>query len=113
MKRLDRHTVKAVELTAPGACERDADRLHYEIKQGRIFGAFTEAERETIWEELRAVSVDRLIPSLFSFFEDVRYLRGPAACVRRLICGSGDDYVPQMLRQSFLGENQTDNICIF
>jgi hypothetical protein len=113
MKRLDRHTVKAVELTAPGACERDADRLHHEIRKGHIFGAFTVAERETIWEELRTVSVDRLVPSLFSFFEDVRYLRGPAARMRRLICGSGIDYAPRTLRQSFSGENQTDNTCIF
>jgi hypothetical protein len=112
MKRLDRHTVKAVELTAPGACKRDAGRLHSEIRKGRVFCAFTEAEREVIREELRAVSVDRLIPSLFSFFEDVRYLRGPAACVRRLICGSGDDYAPQTLRQSFSGERQTENTWI-
>ncbi|KAF2843888.1 hypothetical protein T440DRAFT_462707 [Plenodomus tracheiphilus IPT5] len=52
MQKLERHTVKVVELTAPGACSQDAERLYQEVKEGRIFAAFSERERETIWNEL-------------------------------------------------------------
>jgi hypothetical protein len=85
MSRLDRKTVSVVELTAPGAFETDAVKLHQLLKEGTIFGAFSESERVSIWTKLLAVSADRLIPSLHSFFEDVRYLRGPAKCVKRLM----------------------------
>jgi hypothetical protein len=112
MKKLDRCTVRTVELTAPGACPRDEARLHCELTKGRIFGGFTEEERENIWRELLAVSTDRLIPSLYTFFEDARYLRGPAECVKRLVEGSPGDQLSQMVKNSFTGVNQQSNICI-
>jgi hypothetical protein len=112
MKKLDRRTVRTVELTAPGACPRDEARLHCELTKGCIFGGFTEEERENIWRELLAVSTDRLIPSLYTFFEDARYLRGPAECVKRLVEGSPGDQLSQMVKNSFTGVNQESNICI-
>jgi hypothetical protein len=112
MKKLDRHTVKAVELTAPGACRRDADQLHSDLTQGRIFGAFTEKERAAIWFELLAASTDRLIPSLFTFFEDARYLRGPAGYMKRLMKLSNDDQVSRTLKHRFTGANQKIDTCM-
>jgi myosin heavy subunit len=112
MKKLDRHTVKAVELTAPGACRRDADQLHNDLTKGRIFGAFTEQERAAIWIELLAASTDRLIPSLFTFFEDARYLRGPAGYMKRLMKLSNDDQVSRTLKHRFTGANQRIDTCM-
>jgi hypothetical protein len=112
MKKLDRHTVKAVELTAPGACRRDADQLHSDLTKGRIFGAFTEQERAEIWIELLAASTDRLIPSLFTFFEDARYLRGPAGYMKRLMKLSNDDQVSRTLKHRFTGANQRIDTCM-
>jgi hypothetical protein len=106
MKRLDRSTVKAVELTAPGACTRDAERLRSELTQGQIFGAFTKQEREAIWSELLATSTDRLIPSLFTFFEDARYLRGLTDCMKRLMKLTDDEQISRTLQRSFTGVNQ-------
>jgi hypothetical protein len=103
MKKLDRHTVQAVELTAPGACRQDADHLYSELREGRIFGAFTEQEREAVWRQLLAVSTDRLIPSLSTFFEDVKYLRGPAASVKQLVEAPDDGgQVSHRLRHSYM-----------
>jgi hypothetical protein len=113
MRKLDRCTVKTVELTAPGACRRDADLLQSEMKTGRIFGAFTKQERESIWEELCAVSTYRLIPSLFTFFEDAKYLHGPAECVKQLMDVSNNDHTPRTLKHSFSGANQKEGICMF
>jgi hypothetical protein len=112
MKKLDRRTVKTVELTAPGACPQDEARLHCELTKGCIFGGFTEEEREDIWRELLAVSTDRLIPSLYTFFEDARYLRGPAECVKRLVEGSPGDQLSHMVKNSFTGVNQESDICM-
>jgi hypothetical protein len=113
MKKLDGRTVKAVELTAPGFCSRDAGRLYRDLKDGHIFGAFTEQEREAIWGELLAVSTDRLIPSLFTFFEDVRYLRGLAECVKRLMGTKADDYASPTLKHRFSSESLKKDICMF
>src|SRR5438045_8324504 len=85
MKKVDRATVKALELTAPGACRADAEVLYGKLRTGQIFGAFDEQEREAIWIEVLRVSTDYLIPSLYSFFEDLNYLKGIADCVKRLI----------------------------
>ena len=85
MHKLDSITIKAIELTAPGACSRDAAILYNKLKKGQIFGAFNEQEREEIWGRVLAVSQGRLIPSLFSFFKDLNYLQGPAECMKRLV----------------------------
>ncbi|TAQ83758.1 hypothetical protein B7494_g7918 [Chlorociboria aeruginascens] len=75
MQKVDRATVKALELTAPGACKADFHALYGKLRSGQIFGAFDEQDREDIWSRLLSASVDSLIPSLFSFFEDLNYLK--------------------------------------
>ena len=85
MQKLDEATVQAVQLTAPGAFPSEAQSLIGHINSGQIFGAFTQLEREVIWTRLCSASTNFLIPSLYSFFENLKYLKGPADCMRRLI----------------------------
>jgi hypothetical protein len=99
MRKLTRADVKALELTAPGACRADAATLYGQVRSGRIFGAFDEQEREAIWNEVLRVSRDCLIPSLFSFFEDLNYLKAIADCVKRLIKLSPRETVSYTLEQ--------------
>ncbi|KAH7108729.1 hypothetical protein B0J11DRAFT_241648 [Dendryphion nanum] len=84
MRKVDRATVKALELTAPGACRTDFQALHGKVRCGQILGAFSERDREAIWSKVLSATVDRLVPSLFSFFEDLNYLRIIADSVKQL-----------------------------
>jgi hypothetical protein len=61
---------------------------------------FSQEEREAIWSELR--SIDYLIPSLFTFFEDLKYLRACADCLKRLVKVSRRDTVRTALERKFL-----------
>lgn len=109
MQKLDRHTVNVVQLTAPGACETDADELLRELQEGRIFSAFTKQEREVIWIQLLAVSTDSLIPSLHTFFEDARYFQGPVARIKRIVKtldATKNNQLLHMLKHSVTGVNQ-------
>ena len=74
MQKLDKATMKALELTAPGASRADRRTIVRQVRSGQILARFAEREREAIWNEVLAVSTDRLIPSLFTFFEDINYL---------------------------------------
>ena len=85
MQRLDENTVRAVELTAPGACQADAQSLRGRIHSGAIFGAFSEQERKILWTKLCSATTDKVIPSLFGFFENLKYLQNAADCMKRLV----------------------------
>ena len=111
MKKLDKFTVEAVQLTAPGACPQDREKLHGMLEKGHIFEAFSTLERERIWREVLAVSVDRLIPSLHSFFADLNYLQGPAECIKQLY-DSPHDLMHTTLKHYFSDKNQQNNTCI-
>jgi hypothetical protein len=48
MRKVDRGTVKAFELTVPGACRADFQDLYNKVRDGKILGAFNKQEREDI-----------------------------------------------------------------
>ncbi|KAJ2976444.1 hypothetical protein NQ176_g4953 [Zarea fungicola] len=85
MGKLDQDTVLEMQLTAPGACERQARQLYAKVNSGEIFGAFSELERNRIWLRVCSATVDCLVPSLFAFFENLKYLQAAAECMRRLV----------------------------
>jgi hypothetical protein len=105
MRKLDIETVKAMELTAPGACEQDAIMLSRNLTKGLIFKGFNDRERAHIRANILALSADRLIPSLHSFFEDINFIQGPAECVKRLVSRS--------LKNYFTDANQNSQSCEF
>ncbi|KAG9767157.1 hypothetical protein KCU88_g7485, partial [Aureobasidium melanogenum] len=105
--------VKELEGTAPGACRADARDLYRKLKAGKIFGAFNDQDREKIWAEVCRRTKDRLVPSFFTFFEDLNWLKGPADCVKRLIPISPDDTILYALEQYvFTGVNQQSGHCL-
>ena len=85
MQKVDRATVKVLELTAPGVSRADSTTILRQVRSGQILASFAEREREAIWNEIVSVSTDRLIPSLFTFFEDINYLHRLADCVKQLV----------------------------
>ncbi|KAL3469007.1 hypothetical protein BJX99DRAFT_268801 [Aspergillus californicus] len=82
LMRVDQHTVEELQLKAPGVSESDFKKVRGLIENEEILLAFTRDERKEIWEKLQ--NFDRLIPSLFTFFEDLKFLTACTECIRRL-----------------------------
>jgi hypothetical protein len=82
MRMLDNVTVKAVELMAPRHSKRDAQMLQGQLASGQIFAAFSPQDRDAIWSKLRTAS--GLIPSLFTLFEDLKYLQACAGSMTEM-----------------------------
>jgi hypothetical protein len=113
MQKVDQATVEALELTAPGACRADARTLYSKLRSGQIFGAFGEQDREAIWIKVRACSTDRLIPSFFSFFQDLNWLKDPVNYVKRLMYLSPRETILYTLRERmFSHANQRADQCV-
>ena len=110
MQKVDQATVKALESKAPRFSRLDAQALQGQLLSGRIFSAFSQQDREAIWNEL--CSIEGLIPSLFTFFEDVKYLQACVNCVMRLIKLSARDTVFTTLEDSFRDMNQISDQCV-
>lgn len=104
MLMVDQATVKAVELMAPKSSKRDAQALHGQLVSGQIFSGFNLESREIIWSGLRTIS--GLIPSLYTFFEDLKYLEACAGTMRHLVRPSPKQTLRSALNQIFFGNNQ-------
>ncbi|EGY18599.1 uncharacterized protein VDAG_09125 [Verticillium dahliae VdLs.17] len=101
MRRLTREDVEAIQLSAPGASAEDADRLRGRIKGGMIFKAFTDQERESIWINLCEATKDCLTPSLFGFFENLKYLQGPSDCMKLIVRPRRRETIQSALEEVF------------
>jgi hypothetical protein len=110
MQKVDQATVKALESKAPRFSRLDAQAVQGQLMSGRIFSAFSQQDREAIW--CRLCSIDGLTPSLFTFFEDIKYLQATADCVKQLIKLSPRDSVFTALDNCFSNASQTSDQCI-
>lgn len=75
-QRIDKNSVKVMQLRAPGVSTVDAQFLRGQILGGVIFSGFSAQERITIYRNVLAFK--GIIPSLSTFFQDVYLLQ---ACV--------------------------------
>jgi hypothetical protein len=97
-----------VQLSIPGRCSSDSDMLNRWLQQREILSTITsEEDRQTIWSNL--LRIDTLIPSLYAFFEDIKYLKPCATVVKRLFGGKPEGSVRKSLRMLYKGENQRDD----
>jgi hypothetical protein len=72
MRNLDRSTVKEVELRVPGYSQEDFHYLEDLFSRGKLFSKIkARNDRRHIWENLQKAK--KLVPSLFSFFEDIKF----------------------------------------
>ena len=99
LQGVDQVNVKAFELKARRYSKRDAQVLQGQLLSDQICSLFSQQEREAIRSELR--SIDRLIPSLFTLLEDLKYLRVCADCLKRLVKVSRRDTVRTALERKF------------
>lgn len=105
-------SLKAIELTAPGACKREADELMRRIEGGEVFGEFNEIERKEIWDLICVKTTDRLIPSLYMFFENLKYLKGPADCMKRLVTLKQGESIRATLENTFQNHESRSGSCL-
>ncbi|KAA8622017.1 DUF3723 domain-containing protein [Pyrenophora tritici-repentis] len=80
---LDRETVMHVQSRCPGTSLNDLRYLQRLMHERRIFRAVDDDTRQEIWTRLRKVK--HLIPTLGSLQQDLKYIRGPAMAVFKLL----------------------------
>lgn len=112
MRQIDRVTVEAVQGKAPGACKADYQELLDKFRSGHILRDFPSSQRETLWSRMCSNSERCLIPSLFTFFEDRKYLARAADCLRRLVDVGPRDTIVGRLEECFTDVNQQTDRCI-
>ncbi|KAI0534967.1 hypothetical protein GGR58DRAFT_504754 [Xylaria digitata] len=107
MQRVDGHTVEGLQLRAPGYSSHDFSVVAKLFQEGNLFPAIQgQGDRKRIWENLR--SIPHLIPSLYSLFEDVKYLKAPAKIVRQL-CPSSRFSTREAMWRIFTGMGLPSN----
>jgi hypothetical protein len=84
MASVDAPTVKALELRVPGRSVTDMDVLEKLFRTGQLFPLIrNNTDRQQIWQNIRRV--DKLITTLYTFFEDVKYIEEPARILWQLL----------------------------
>ncbi|KAL4891360.1 hypothetical protein BDV59DRAFT_68017 [Aspergillus ambiguus] len=126
LKKIDGDTVDALQLLAPGKCRTDAKKASGLVLGGQVFAGFDDEERRLIWNRMQGF--DGLIPSLYTFFEDFKYLESCSRCVKRLtgpstnslwksmssifIPSEGGEGVIQTSESTFRSERASDMGCL-
>uniref|UniRef100_L7JAH6 Uncharacterized protein n=1 Tax=Pyricularia oryzae (strain P131) TaxID=1143193 RepID=L7JAH6_PYRO1 len=106
-----RADIAALQLTAPGAFTSEAVALRGRVEGGDVFQAFNSDERKEIWSRICSKTKNSLVPSLFQFFENLKYLKGPADCMKMLINPKRKDTIQSALEDAFSGFDDPSDTC--
>ncbi|KAF5127199.1 hypothetical protein E5D57_008127 [Metarhizium anisopliae] len=112
MKRLDKESVLALELKAPGACQKDARDLYGRVHGGEVLSTFSQAERERIWSKICSATAECLIPSLRGFFNDLNYIKLAADCMKRLVGLDSKETIRRVLESAYSDADQSGGECL-
>ena len=112
MRQIDKATVEALQGKAPGACRSDRDDLLAKLKSGQIFCNFSAEQREALWPKICAASCAQLIPSLFTFFEDRKFLACAAECMKKIVDPGPRDTIASRLEDMFTDAEQRSDRCV-
>ena len=99
LHKIDRHTIEMVQLRCPANCAQDRTTLDSMMADGTIFSAFEATTRQEIWQRLLLFT--RRVPSLYAFFEDLKYLRDLAGEVVRFVKPLRKQTIRQACRAAF------------
>lgn len=91
--------MNSLQLLAPGKSRTDRTTACGIVLSGQGFAEFSDEERRIIWSRMQ--NFDGLIPSLYTFFEDFKYLEACAHCVKRL-CGPIDMSIWRTMSSIFI-----------
>jgi hypothetical protein len=84
MGRTDEATVKAIQLRAPALSKYDFEFIQKGMTSGKLFSQIRNAsKREVITSSL--LSIDYLIPSIYTLIKDLRFLRPAVDAIKCLV----------------------------
>ncbi|OJD25070.1 hypothetical protein ACJ73_03562 [Blastomyces percursus] len=107
MLQLDVDTVEYVQQRAPGKCLKDRQALKEKINAGTLFPFVTDLEeRNAIWQNLLRITT--LIPSLYTFFEDIKFLMPLTKIMKRLLGETLGESIRQSLEEIFTGNEHKE-----
>ncbi|KAH6699447.1 hypothetical protein EV126DRAFT_342066 [Verticillium dahliae] len=107
MYDLDHETLRLLQLRAPGFSSHDLSLVSRYMYEGKVFTSVqSQDDRKHILTNLQTLPC--LIPSLHSFFQDIKYLHPPAKALRQLFPASKFSIREAMWR-IFTGENLPEN----
>ncbi len=107
MQSTDRDTVKALQLRVSELSEEDLAALKTLFRAEKLFPAIKDSNvRHEIWNNLQKKK--RIISSLWSFFEDTKFLKGSIKIMRRLFAKT-ETTVRQAMKDIFNSCSQKNN----
>ncbi|KAM3551527.1 hypothetical protein ARSEF4850_007825 [Beauveria asiatica] len=112
MRQIDKDTVKSLQGKAPGASHLDRDELSSLFRSGKLFTEIPEEYRETLWSRVCDYSTQCLIPSLFTFFEDRKFLENVACGLRNIVGVESKDSISRRLTDMFTDIGQVQDRCV-
>jgi hypothetical protein len=112
MQGTDNRTVQEIQLRAPGSSSDDVKALRPLLVKGILWGTVDLEEREAIWKRLLSLE-GILIPSLYTFFEDLKFLKAPEKIMKSLIEPPFKGSLRVMMEQHFTGANQPSRVIHF
>ncbi|EJP60975.1 uncharacterized protein BBA_10074 [Beauveria bassiana ARSEF 2860] len=101
MQRIDRHTIEMLQGKAPGASKHDRDTLLVCFRNRELFSNIPEQHRDGFWDRTLENSRVGLIPSLFTFFEDRKFLHRVSESMRYILDVNGRIGVAGALSSAF------------
>jgi hypothetical protein len=108
MRETDNVTIQALQLRAPRSSKNDARVLQQLLENDTLFPTVKDPEkRASIWDNI--LSIEGLIPSLYTFFEDLKLLRPCAEIIKSLIELPLNGSLREMIEQRFTGCNQSSD----
>jgi hypothetical protein len=105
LNKIDEDTVELLQLLGPRVSPPDRKTVCDAISSGKAFSAFNDDERAVICS--RIVKFDGLIPSLYTFFQDFKYLETCALCIKRLIPPPRNS-IKQSMQAIFVASPETE-----
>lgn len=112
LSKIDFHTVEILQLMAPAASKADAKKVQGLIVAGEAFQEFSQDERAAIWTKLsKADACQSIIPSLFTFFRDVSYLKACADGIKQLVFPSkGQATVRAAMKRIYIPSQSAERV---
>ena len=83
LSKVDFATVRELESMAPGIFTMDREIVRTKIEEEQIFEAFSKDERHSIFRRLSVMP--GLVFTLLTFFNDLKYIKSCADCLKRLV----------------------------
>jgi hypothetical protein len=103
----DGESVSILQLRAPGASREDLNYLRKKMQNGELFPAIRDrSQRDMIWKHLSTIDV--LIPTIYSLFEDIKFLKPLRKAVVKLLRPNFKGTIREAMGRAFTGVHQKE-----